>query len=336
MDNKTDTILVTGGLGYIGAHTSSLLLKNSKVVIFDNLSNSKEEVSDSIARISGCSPTLVIGDILDKNLLQKTIKKHKVSKVIHFAGLKAVSESVVDPTKYYKNNVSGTISLLEAMTITGVKQIVFSSSATVYGKPHYLPYDEAHPINQFNPYGKCKHFVEEILKDLCASDKDFSAVSLRYFNPIGAHASGLIGDNPNNIPNNLMPYITRVASGEIKYLEVFGNDYNTKDGTCVRDYIHVMDLSKAHILSLDFLNSNKGFHVFNIGSERPYSVLEVVEEFARVNSVKLDYKFSSRRKGDIAAFYSDSRKAHNELNWKANITLGEMCSSAWLYEKTKK
>jgi len=327
------SILLTGGMGYIGSHTAVELLENGhKIVIYDNLSNSSADVKEKIQEITNKELSFIVGDVLDTELLTQTFKDHNVECVIHFAGLKAVGESVEKPIEYFENNIAGTISLLKAMKNTGVKKIVFSSSATVYGDPEYLPYDEDHPTNAVNPYGRSKLHIEEILKDVCESDQDFSAICLRYFNPVGAHESGLIGEDPKNIPNNLMPYIAQVAEGKLKELNIFGDDYPTQDGTGVRDYIHVMDLASGHVSALSFSEDNPGWHSFNLGTGSGVSVLDLVKTFEKVNQIAIPYKITNRRPGDIAEFYSNSSNANRLLKWIAKKDIGDMCRDTWKFQ----
>lgn len=332
------TILVTGGLGYIGSHTCVEILKTGeRLVVLDNLSNSKIETKDKIEKISGKSFKFYEADLLDKVALDNVFSENKIDAVVHFAGLKAVGESVEKPLMYYTNNITGTLNLLEAMQKHGVKKLVFSSSATVYGNPARVPITEDMPLSTTNPYGTTKLMIEHILQDTCTADKDFKAVILRYFNPIGAHESGIIGEDPNGIPNNLMPYICRVASGKLKELSVFGCDYDTHDGTGVRDYIHVVDLAKGHIKALERLDKNDcGAFVYNLGTGNGYSVLDIVKAFEKANGVEIKYKIVERRPGDIAKCFADARKAERELGWKAEKTLEDMVGSAWNYEKNNR
>lgn len=329
------TVLVTGGLAYIGSHTCVEILKTGeRLVVLDNLSNSKIETKDKIEKISGKSFKLYIADLLDKDSLDKVFSENKIDAVVHFAGLKAVGESVEKPLMYYMNNITGTLNLLEAMKKYEVKKLVFSSSATVYGNPKKVPITEDMPLSTTNPYGTTKLMIEQILQDICVADKNFKVVILRYFNPIGAHESGIIGEDPNGIPNNLMPYICRVASGKLKELSVFGCDYDTHDGTGVRDYIHVVDLVKGHIKALERLDKNDcGAFVYNLGTGTGYSVLDMVKTFEKVNGVEVKYKIVERRSGDIAKCFADATKAEKELGWKAEKTLEDMVGSAWNYEK---
>lgn len=323
-------ILVTGGTGYIGSHTVVELINHKyEVVIIDNLSNSKIDVVGKIENITGIKPVFYEGDVCDKNILRKIFSENKIDAVIHFAGYKAVGESVEKPLMYYRNNIDSTISLCEVMQEYGCKNLVFSSSATVYGVPERLPLDEKCRLSTTNPYGSTKLFIEGILKDVCISDKDFSVVILRYFNPVGAHSSGLIGENPNGIPNNLVPYIVKVATDELQHVTIFGDDYDTKDGTGVRDYIHVVDLAKGHVNAIDYALNNMGIDYFNLGTGVGYSVLEMVNTFSRVNQVKVPYVIGDRRKGDIASCYADSSHAYEKLGWKAELGLEDMLKSAY-------
>ena len=308
-------VLVTGGTGYIGSHTVvELINEGHEAIIIDNLSNSKREVVDYIEKITGVKPKFYEGDCCDKEVLRKIFNENKIDAVIHFAGFKAVGESVMVPLKYYRNNLVSTISLCEVMKEFNCKNIVFSSSATVYGDPKKLPLEESMELGKTtNPYGTTKMFIERILSDLSISDKEWKVILLRYFNPVGAHESGLIGENPNGTPNNLMPYIMKVAVGELEYLNVFGDDYDTKDGTGVRDYIHVVDLAKGHIKALNYLNKMNGVKIYNLGTGTGYSVLEMVSSFERVNHVKVPYKITKRRDGDVAECYADSTLALKEL-----------------------
>ena len=328
-------ILVTGGLGYIGSHTVlELLADGHNVVIIDNLSNAKIEVLDKLKFLSGKDIKFYLGDILDKEILRKIYKENHIDLVIHFAGLKAVGESVKVPLKYYDNNISGTVSLLEVMQENNCKNIIFSSSATVYGMQKEFPIKETAPLNEpTNPYGKTKLFIEYILKDVYNADKSWNIILLRYFNPIGAHSSGLIGEEPNGIPNNLMPYITQVAFGKREILSVFGNDYDTKDGTGVRDYIHVVDLAKGHALACHRIEQNKGLDIYNLGTGIGYSVLDIVNTFMRVNNINIPYKIAPRRDGDIATCYADPQKAYDELGFKCEKNLEDMCRDSYNFEK---
>ncbi len=327
-------ILVTGGTGYIGSHTCvELLNAGYEIVIIDNLSNSKIEVVDKIKEITNKEFKFYEGDCCDKNILTKIFNENDINAVIHFAGFKAVGESVLDPLKYYRNNLDSTLTLLEVMKEFSCKKIVFSSSATVYGKPASLPIKENFPLSTTNPYGTTKLMIEKILKDLYKSDNEWSVAILRYFNPIGAHKSGLIGENPNDIPNNLMPYIVKVATRELEYLRVFGNDYDTKDGTGVRDYIHVVDLAKGHIKAIEGVLKERGIDAYNLGTGNGYSVLEIVNTFKKVNDVDVNYKIVDRRPGDIDACYADPSYAKEKLNWEAQLGIEEMCRDSYNYVK---
>lgn len=329
-------ILVTGGNGYIGSHTCVELLNNGyEVVILDNFSNSKRENLSKIKQITGKDFTFYEGNMIDEDILDKIFTENKIDAVIDFAAYKAVGESVEKPVEYYTNNVSTVLVLLSAMKKYNVKKLVFSSSATVYGDPEVLPITEdCKTGNTTNPYGTSKLFVEQILKDLYKSDNTFDIAILRYFNPIGAHSSGLIGEEPNGIPANLLPYVSKVASGKLECLSVFGNDYNTKDGTGVRDYIHVVDLAIGHIKALEKLNKEgKGLFIYNLATGTGYSVLDIINTFEKVNNVKVNYKIVNRRPGDIAACYSDPTKAKEELGFVATKTLEDMCRDLWNYEK---
>ena len=328
-------ILVSGGTGFIGSHTCvELLNKGHEVVIFDNLYNSQIEVVDKIKTITGKDVTFYKADMLKPEELRPIFEAHKFDAVIHFAGLKAVGESVQKPLSYYQNNLTGTINLCELMAEFGCKKMIFSSSATVYGNPAFVPITEECPLGRTtNPYGETKAMLERILSDLCVPDPEWSVVLLRYFNPIGAHESGLIGECPNGIPNNLMPYITQVAVGKREQLGVFGNDYPTHDGTGVRDYIHVVDLATAHVAALQAITRKAGLAIYNIGTGHGYSVLDVVNAFIRVNGVDIPYQIKPRRAGDIATCYCDPAKAERELGWKAQFGLDEMCRDSWNWQK---
>ena len=327
-------VLVTGGCGYIGSHTVVELQKNGfDVVIVDNLSNSKEAVLDRIQQITGTKPTFYKVDMTDKAALRGVFEKEKFSDVIHFAGLKAVGESVRKPLEYYRNNLDSTMNLLELMREFCVKNIVFSSSATVYGNPATVPITEDFPLSCTNPYGQTKLMIEYILKDLYKADASFNIALLRYFNPIGAHPSGLIGEDPNGIPNNLVPYITQVAVGKLERLNVFGNDYPTRDGTGVRDYIHVVDLAKGHLAALKKLSENCGLVIYNLGTGNGYSVLEVLNAFSETVGRPLPYVIAPRRAGDIAECYADPTKAYKELGWKAELDLKRMAEDSWRWQK---
>lgn len=324
------SILVTGGAGYIGSHTAVELLDTGEnIIILDNFSNSSPEVLDKIKQITKKDFKFYKVDLLDENALDKVFEENNIDEVIHFAGLKAVGESVEKPVEYYNNNITGTLNLLKVMKKYNCKKIVFSSSATVYGNPKTLPIKEDFPLSTTNPYGATKLMIEQILQDVNVADKDFRVAILRYFNPIGAHKSGLIGEVPNGIPNNIMPYIVRVAVGKYNELTVFGNDYDTEDGTGVRDYIHVVDLAKGHLSALKKIRENSGVQIYNLGTGRGYSVLELVKTFEKVNNVKVNYKIGDRRPGDIASCFADVNKAKKEMNWVATKGLEEMCKDSW-------
>lgn len=323
-------VLVTGGAGYIGSHTMvELLNKGYEVVCIDDFSNSKPISIENVKKITNKHLDFYEGDVCDKNILNKIFTEHKIDMVIHFAGYKAVGESVQIPLKYYRNNIDSTLSLLEVMNDYNCKKFVFSSSATVYGKPETLPIKEDSKLYTTNPYGTTKLMIEGILKDLYKSDNNWSIAILRYFNPVGAHESGLIGEDPNGIPNNLMPYIVKVATKEYSELKVFGNDYNTKDGTGVRDYIHVVDLAKGHVKALEKINKDNGLDCYNLGTGTGYSVLDLVETFKKVNNVDVPYKIIERRPGDIDACYADPTYAKEQLNWQAEKNINDMCLDAY-------
>ena len=327
-------ILVTGGTGYIGSHTSiELLNRGEEIVIVDNLSNSKIEMCDKIKEITGKDFKFYKVDLLDKENLRKVFEENDINEVIHFAGLKAVGESCQKPIEYYHNNITGTLILLELMKEFNCKKIVFSSSATVYGNPKTVPIKEDFPLSTTNPYGSTKFMIEQILTDVQKSDNDWSIILLRYFNPIGAHESGKIGENPNGIPNNLMPYINYVACGKLDHLNVFGNDYNTPDGTGVRDYIHVVDLAIGHLKAIDKVRNSKGVMAYNLGTGIGYSVLDIVKAFENANDIKIKYERAPRRAGDIAICYADPTKAKEELGWQATKNLEQMCKDSWRYTK---
>jgi UDP-glucose 4-epimerase len=327
-------LLVTGGSGYIGSHACVEFLEAGfELVVLDNLSNSCRESLQRVEQIAGMSLAFVQGDIRDAGLLDEIFTSYTIDAVIHFAGLKAVGESVSKPLHYYDNNVAGSLVLFEAMQRAGVFQIVFSSSATVYGEPDSMPISESFPTGvPTNPYGRSKLMIEEMLQDLCKSDDRWSAALLRYFNPVGAHASGLIGEDPNDIPNNLLPYISQVAIGKLEKLSVFGDDYPTSDGTGVRDYIHVVDLAKGHLAALQHLTDKTGTHIWNLGTGRGYSVLEIVAAFEKASGRAVNYQVVARRPGDIATCYADPSKAENELGWKAQLGLDQMMSDAWRWQ----
>ena len=329
-------ILVSRGTGYIGSHTVVELLNNGhEVVIFDNLYNSKIEVLDKIKEITGKEPKFYKADMLDIESMRVIFEENSFDAVIHFAGLKAVGESVKKPLMYYENNIGGTLNLCKLMNEYGCKRIIFSSSATVYGNPAFIPITEECPKGICtNPYGWTKHMIEQILTDFYTADNEWSVILLRYFNPIGAHESGLLGEVPNGIPNNLMPYIMQVASGKLPELGVFGDDYDTPDGTGVRDYIHVVDLARGHVNSVDKVMSGTGVNIYNLGTGIGYSVLDIVNAFKSVNNVDVPYSIKPRREGDIAMCYADPKKAYEELGWKAEYDLTRMCKDSWNFAKT--
>ena len=327
-------VLVTGGTGYIGSHTIVELISHGyDVVAVDDFSNSKPIVLDKLKEITGKEIKFYELNVCDKEKLRKVFKENTIDAVIHFAGFKAVGESVQKPLMYYRNNLDSTITLLEVMEEFGVKKIVFSSSATVYGDPEILPIPETAKLSTTNPYGSTKLYIEGILKDVYISDNDFSIAILRYFNPVGAHPSGLLGEDPNGIPNNLMPYIVKVANHELSHLNVFGNDYNTPDGTGVRDYIHVVDLALGHISALEYIDEHTGIDYYNLGTGKGYSVLEMVSAFSDVNHVEVPYKIAPRRDGDIAMCYADATKAREVLHWEAKHGLDEMVLSAYNFAR---
>ena len=327
-------ILVTGGTGYIGSHTCvELLNEGYEVVVFDNLYNSKIDVVDKIEKITGKKITFYKADMLDKESMRPVFEEHTFDAVIHFAGLKAVGESVAKPLLYYQNNIAGTLNLCELMNEYGCKRIIFSSSATVYGSPKTVPITEDFPLSTTNPYGSTKLMLEGILSDLCVPDEEWSVVLLRYFNPIGAHESGLLGESPNGIPNNLMPYIMQVAVGKLPELGVFGDDYDTPDGTGVRDYIHVVDLAKGHVNAVKKATSDNGVNIYNLGTGNGYSVLDIVKAFEAANGVKIPYVIKDRRPGDIAICYADPKKAKEELGWEAKYDLRRMCEDSWRFAR---
>lgn len=326
-------ILVTGGAGYIGSHTClELLARGEEVIVLDNFSNSSPEAIRRVEKITGRSVSTIVGDLRDADLLRRVCLENSIEAVIHFAGLKAVGESVREPLRYYENNVSGTIVLLDVMREAGVRKLVFSSSATVYGDPQRLPITEAHPLSATNPYGRTKLMIEEILRDLVASEAGWQIALLRYFNPVGAHASGLIGEDPVGPPNNLMPYLAQVAVGVRPFLNVFGDDYPTPDGTGVRDYIHVVDLAMGHLAALDRLRAHEGLFAVNLGTGVGHSVLEMVRAFEAVSSRRIDYRIAERRPGDVASCYADASLAQELLGWKAARGLDEMCADAWHWQ----
>ncbi|NLO81543.1 MAG: UDP-glucose 4-epimerase GalE [Clostridiales bacterium] len=328
------SVLVTGGAGYIGSHACvELLNAGYDIVVVDNFSNSKPEALKRVKEITGRDFKSYAVDLLDREGLERVFSENRIEAVIHFAGLKAVGESVAVPLKYYYNNITGTIILCEVMAMHGVKKIVFSSSATVYGNPKSVPIKEDFPLGPINPYGRTKYMIEEILRDVYVSDNQWGVILLRYFNPIGAHESGRIGEDPNGIPNNLMPYITQVAVGKREKLNVFGNDYNTHDGTGVRDYIHVVDLAKGHLKALEKVMKESGVDVYNLGTGTGYSVLDVVKTFEKATGRKIPYVITERRPGDIDMCYADPTKAHEELGWKAEKDLEDMCRDSWNWQK---
>ena len=327
-------ILLTGGAGFIGSHTAvEMTQAGHDVVIFDNFCNSDATVLDRLETILGKRLAFEEGDIRDYDRIRDVLEKHQIEAVVHFAGLKAVGESCEKPLEYFDNNITGTLVLLQAMKSLGIKRIIFSSSATVYGTPQYLPLDEKHPLSVTNPYGRTKLQVEEILSDLCASDAEWSAVCLRYFNPIGAHESGLIGENPRGIPNNLLPYVARVAAGQLEALQVFGNDYDTPDGTGVRDYIHVVDLAKGHVLAAQYALAHTGWIAINLGTGIGYSVLDIVKAYEKACGKSVPYKIVARRPGDVASNWADPKLAKELLGWEAQYTLQDMCEHSWNFQK---
>ncbi|MCC6109555.1 MAG: UDP-glucose 4-epimerase GalE [Denitrobacterium sp.] len=329
-----ETILVTGGTGFIGSHTCvELINAGYDVVVFDNLSNSKEESLNRIEKITGTRPRFYKVDMLDRDAVWDVFEKEDISSVIHFAGLKAVGESVAKPWEYYQNNIEGTLILIDVMRKHNVKNIVFSSSATVYGDPAFVPITEDCPLgNPTNPYGQTKKMLEQILSDMYVADHEWNVSLLRYFNPIGAHPSGLMGEDPNGIPNNLMPYITQVALGKLPELGVFGDDYDTHDGTGVRDYIHVVDLARGHVKTLQAVEGKPGVHVWNLGTGKGYSVLDVVKAFEKATGKKVPYQIKPRRAGDIATCYASADKAKRDLGWEAEFGIEEMCRDSWNWQ----
>ncbi|QQK70557.1 UDP-glucose 4-epimerase GalE [Pectobacterium versatile] len=327
-------VLITGGAGYIGSHTVlSFLQRGDEVIVLDNLSNSHIESIHRVEKISGKQAIFYQGDILDRKIISNIFSRHKISSVIHFAGLKSVVESIGSPILYYKTNVSGTLVLLEEMLNFGIKNLVFSSSATVYGEPELIPLNEScRTGGTTNPYGSSKLMVENILQDFCTANKNFSLIALRYFNPIGSHHSGMIGEDPDGIPNNLLPYMLQVAMGKLSTLSIFGNDYPTKDGTGVRDYIHVMDLANGHLCAVDRLEDNYGYRVYNLGTGIGYSVLDIIKELEIVSGKKINYNIMPRRKGDIAECWSNPKLAEKELGWRAEKNLQCMLTDAWAWQ----
>lgn len=329
-------ILLTGGAGYIGSHAAVVLSQaGHEVVLFDNFCNSRKSVLERLQKILGKTLPCVEGDVRDPAIVVKTLQDYKINAVIHFAGLKAVGESTERPIEYYANNVQGTISLLEAMKLMNIKTLVFSSSATVYGDPQYLPIDEDHPTSPNNAYGRSKLHIEEMLKDVVGSDLGWKIVCLRYFNPVGAHESGLIGEDPQGVPNNLMPYIAQVASGKLPYLNVYGNDYPTADGTGVRDYIHIMDLAAGHLAALDYVKNHSGWIAINLGTGFGLSVMEMISGYQKVIDEKVSINVVGRRLGDVASCYAKVDRANNLLNWAAKKNLLDMCSSSWQWQRNE-
>ena len=330
-------VLVTGGTGYIGSHACVELMSHGyDVVIADNLENSKRTVVDAIARICGRTPEFHAVDVRNAGAIAALLKRRPVDAVLHFAGLKAVGESVAQPLRYYETNLSGTLCLLRCMEDAGVTKLVFSSSATVYGRPCQVPIPETHPLNPVNPYGRSKLAVEQALFDVAAACPDWSIAILRYFNPAGAHRSGWIGEDPLGIPNNLMPFLGKVWSGDAPYVEIFGNDYDTPDGTGIRDYIHVCDLAEAHLKALEALDGEPGIHVANVGTGRGFSVMEMVKAYERACGRPLRYEFGPRRRGDVEASYADPRRAERWLNWRATRQLDEICADAYRYVRRQR
>ncbi|HKM38165.1 MAG TPA: UDP-glucose 4-epimerase GalE [Thiopseudomonas sp.] len=330
------SILVTGGAGYIGSHTTLALLEaGHEVIVLDNLTNSSLESLRRVERICGKAATFIQGDIRDRELLDSIFARHSIQAVLHFAGLKAVGESVQKPLDYYENNVSGSVVLFQAMAAAGVFNLVFSSSATVYGEPKQMPISEDCPTGiPTNPYGRSKLMVEEVLRDLAFSESRWSIALLRYFNPVGAHASGLIGEDPNGIPNNLLPYISQVAVGKLPQLSVYGDDYPTVDGTGVRDYIHVVDLANGHLKALDAIAASQGVHIWNLGTGQGYSVLQMISAFEQAAHVEVPYAVVARRSGDIAECWADPAKAAQELGWKAEHSLDDMMRDTWRWQQS--
>lgn len=328
-------ILITGGAGYIGSHTCVEFLNAGKrVVMLDNFSNSRPGVIARIEAVTGRPVMLYEDDMLDRSAMDTIFRENEIDAVIHFAGLKAVGESVQFPLKYYHNNITGTLTVLEAMIKAGCKKLVFSSSATVYGASTDVPFKETHPLSATNPYGSTKLMIENILRDLCASDSEWSVAILRYFNPIGAHESGLLGEDPNGIPNNLLPYVSQVAAGRLPYLNIYGDDYDTPDGTGVRDYLHVVDLAAGHLDAYNYVLGHNGAEAFNLGTGKGYSVLEIISAFEKASGVKIPYKITPRRAGDIAVCYADPTKAKDLLGWQATCGISEMCADSWRFTRT--
>lgn len=328
-------VLLTGGTGYIGSHIAIELIEaGHKVVLLDNLSNSRLDVVNKLEEITQQKIPLIETDVRNTSLVSSSLQYYQIEAVIHCAGLKASAESISEPLKYFNNNVGGVISLLEAMRVNDVKTLIFSSSATVYGEPKYLPIDELHPTNANNPYGRTKLHIEQILEDLASSDLSWRILCLRYFNPAGAHKSALIGENPNGTPNNLMPYLAEVAGGILPHINVYGNDYDTPDGTGIRDYIHVMDLARAHLSALCFSDEQTGFHIFNLGTGKGYSVLEMIKTFEKVSGIPLPFKVVQRRAGDVSSCYAGIDKASMLMGWNSTFALEDMCASLWNFKKS--
>jgi len=329
-------ILLTGGLGFIGSHTAVVLVQQGhEVVILDNLCNSQIEVLGNLESIADKKFRFYEADVREEQALRKILLENHIEAVMHFAGLKSVAESAQDPLKYYNNNVCGTVNLIERMKDEKINKLIFSSSATVYGAPQYLPCDEEHPLSPFNAYGKTKLQVEEILQDLVRSDPSWSVSALRYFNPVGAHESGLIGESPRGVPNNLMPYLCQVASGKLPHLNIFGDDYETKDGTGERDYIHVMDIAEGHLATLNFMDQNPGFHVINLGTGMPCSVYDLISVFEKATNCIITKKLQPRRSGDLPIYYAKTDKAKKILRWQATRNLELMCQSGWNFYKQR-
>ena len=331
-------ILVTGGTGYIGSHTCvELLAAGHNVIIVDNFCNSSADVISRIEKITEKKVKLYVGDICDREILEKIFSENKIDAVIHFAGLKSVLESCKKPLVYFQNNISGTVNLCQKMQKFNVKNLIFSSSATVYGNLSSAPYNETMPTGQVcNPYGRTKYFIEEILKDIYAADNSWNITILRYFNPIGAHESALLGEKPSGIPNNIMPYISQVAANKLSVLTVFGDDYNTPDGTCIRDYIHVVDLALGHLKALEKMSKLHGkIDIYNLGTGNGYSVLELIKTFEKVSGQKINYRIGARRQGDLPAVYADTKKAEKELGFKAKFDLEKMCNDTWKWQSSQ-
>ncbi len=326
-------IFVTGGAGYIGSHTVvSLINSGYRVVVLDNLSNAKAEVFNRIKTLTNVMPTFIEGDIRDKNLLKDIFIQNEIESVIHFAGLKSVADGQMDPLKYYDNNVLGTVCLLEEMKHASIKSLVFSSSATVYGIPQFLPYTEEHPLKPINVYGQTKYMIEQVLSDMVTSDPGWSIGILRYFNPVGAHDSGLIGEDPSGVPNNLMPFLAQVAVGKQDCLLIYGDDYPTEDGTGKRDYVHVDDLASGHIACLEYLKKSAGLRVVNLGTGKSTSVLELISAFEKASNITIPYKLAARRDGDLPEYYADSQYAKKILGWQAQYGIDRMCADTWRWQ----